>query len=86
MDIAENQYDSDLKLHINQLSVDLPLEAGADPETTSFTVLSEQDIDFEPTSVVPVALWSTLQYLNAFGLVLVQALGTYNHIFRGGDK
>ena len=86
LDIAENQYDSDLKLHINQLSVDVPLEAGTNPETTSFTVLSDQDIDFEPTSVIPSALWSTLQYLNAFGLVLVQALGTYNHIFRGGDK
>lgn len=82
LDIAQNQYDPHFKLHLNELSLDVPLEAGSDPETTNFTVIEDQDIEQDPLDVIPSNLWTTLQYLNAFGLVMVQALSTYNHIFR----
>lgn len=67
-------YSPDFEIHINDFK---PTILGE-----TFTVFEDQDYSFNPRRIFSLEIWTTLQYLNAFALILGEAWFTYCHIFR----
>lgn len=71
---ARSNYSPDFEIHINDFK---PTILGE-----TFTVFEDQDFSFNPRRIFSLEIWTTLQYLNAFALILGEAWFTYCHIFR----
>lgn len=71
---TRSNYSPDFEIHINDFK---PTILGE-----TFTVFEDQDYSFNPRRIFSLEIWSTLQYLNAFALILGEAWFTYCHIFR----
>lgn len=71
---TRSNYSPDFEIHINDFK---PTILGE-----TFTVFEDQDFSFNPRRIFSLEIWTTLQYLNAFVLILGEAWFTYCHIFR----
>lgn len=81
--ISKTSYSSNLEMHINDFSI----AVGSDGQGNDymFDIFEDQDYTFNPRSIFKdVDMWTMLQYLNAFALILGESWFTYCHIFRRG--